>query len=86
MATSATLTIRLEPEVKAGLTARARATRRSRSFLAAEAVAAYVAREASIIAGIEEGLADAAAVRVVPHDGAMDELEGVIEAAIRRRS
>jgi predicted transcriptional regulator len=49
----ATGAIRLDPEVKAGLTALAQATRRSRSFLAAEAVAAHVAREASITAGIE---------------------------------
>lgn len=85
MASSETLTIRPEPEVKAGLAALAQVTRRSKCFLAAEAVAAYVAREAGIIASIAAGLADAAAGRVMPHDIAMDELEAVIAAAAGRR-
>ena len=45
MAGSTTMSIRLSSETKAQLGLLATATRRSKSFLAAEAVAAYVARE-----------------------------------------
>lgn len=47
--TSTTVTIRVDPEVKDKLDRLARDTRRSRSYLAAEAVAAYVDRELEII-------------------------------------
>src|SRR5699024_2937978 len=48
MTSSTTMTIRIEPEVKAKLDRLAGDTRRSRSFLAAEAVAGYVDRELAI--------------------------------------
>jgi predicted transcriptional regulator len=78
MAASETLTIRVPPAVKAGLAELARGTRRTTSFLAAEAVADYVARELAIVAGIERGLADVAAGRLVDHEAAMDELDAAI--------
>lgn len=81
MPASTTMTIRISPDVKAKLGRLAHGTRRSRSFLASEAVEAYVDRELEIIDGIERGLADVAAGRVVPHDVAMSELQAVIEAA-----
>lgn len=65
-----TLTIRLTPEVKEQLGRLADTTHRTKSFLAAEAIATYVARETAIIEGIERGLADMAAGRLVPHDEA----------------
>lgn len=77
--TSTTLSIRLSDETKAQLGLLATATRRSKSFLAAEAVAAYVAREQAIIAGIERGLADMKAGRTVPHDAAMAEIDALID-------
>lgn len=58
MAESPVLTVRLEAGVKARLEALARRTRRSRSRLAAAAIAAYVERNAWQIAGIEAGLAE----------------------------
>ena len=76
---STTMSIRLSSETKAQLGLLATATRRSKSFLAAEAVAAYVAREQTIIAGIERGLADMKAGNVVPHDVAMAELDAMID-------
>ena len=82
---SATMTIRLDAELKEKLGRLADSTRRSRSYLAAEAVAAYVDRELAIIEGIRQGLADVDAGRVVPHEEAMDRLDAVIEAAARRR-
>lgn len=80
------MTIRVSPEVKQKLDRIATDTRRSKSFLAGEAVAAYVERELEIIEGIKRGMADAAAGRVVPHDEAMAELYGVIGAAEAKRA
>jgi predicted transcriptional regulator len=76
---STTLSIRLSSETKAQLGQLASATRRSKSFLAAEAVAAYVERESAIIAGIEGGLTDMKAGRIVAHDDAMAELDAEID-------
>jgi len=81
MAESTTMTIRLDPEVKEKLGRIARDTRRSRSFLAAEAVAAFVDRELKIIEGIRRGLADMEAGRVVPHEQVMAEGRAIIDAA-----
>jgi predicted transcriptional regulator len=83
MATSTTLTVRLKPAVKQQLGRLADATRRTKSFLAAEAIAAYVAREADIIAGIERGLDDMRAKRLVPHDKAMTRLRATVAKAKR---
>lgn len=82
MTTSATMTIRLDPELKAKLGKLADGTRRSRSFLAAEAVAAYVDREMAIIEGIERGLADVEAGRTVRHEDAMASVRQAIEDAV----
>ena len=83
MPSSTTMSIRLSSETKAQLGQLAAATRRSKSFLAAEAVAAYVAREQAIIQGIEQGLADMQAGRIVPHEEAMAELDALIEGIAR---
>ncbi|WP_163264068.1 CopG family ribbon-helix-helix protein [Chelativorans alearense] len=80
MPASTTMTIRVSPEVKEKLGRLAHDTKRSKSFLAAEALAGYVDRELDIIEGIQRGLADAEAGRVVEHDEAMAELYAVIEA------
>lgn len=75
------MTIRIAPEVKDKFRRIAEGTRRSKSFLAAEAVAAYVDRELEIIDGVRRGLEDVEAGRTVPHDAAMAEIDAVIEAA-----
>lgn len=74
MNSTTTMTIRLNPELKARLNDLAKATRRSKSFLAAEAVAAYVEQEMAIVAGVEQGLADVKAGRLVAHGQAMEEV------------
>jgi len=84
MAESSTLTVRLSADVKDQLGVLADRTRRTRSFLAGEAIGAYVRREMEIVAGIERGLEDYRAGRVVDHEQAMDELDEVIERAILR--
>jgi len=81
MPASTTMTIRISPDVKDKLGRLAHGTRRSRSFLASEALEAYVDRELEIIDGIQRGLADVAAGRVVAHDVAMSELQAVIDTA-----
>ena len=86
MASSTTMTIRLSSETRQKLDRLAVDTRRSKSFLAAEAVSAYVERELEIIEGIRRGMADVEAGRVVPHDEAMAEVQAVIDAAKRGKS
>ncbi|WP_454289669.1 CopG family ribbon-helix-helix protein [Rhizobium arsenicireducens] len=86
MTASTTMTIRVSPETKTKLERIAADTRRSKSFLAAEAVSAYVERELEIIDGIKRGMADAAAGQVVPHDEAMAEIYAAIDAAESKRA
>ena len=86
MTASATMTIRISTETKLKLERIAADTRRSKSFLAAEAVSAYVDRELEIIEGIKRGMTDAATGRVVPHDEAMAEIDDIIEAAEVKRA
>lgn len=80
MTTSTTITIRVKSEVKKKLDRLASNTKRSKSYLAAEAVSAYVDRELEIIEGIKRGLADVEAGRLIPHDEAMAEIYGVVKA------
>ena len=79
--TTTTMTIRLDPQLKAKLGKLANGTRRSRSFLAAEAVETYVDRELAIIEDIELGLADVEAGRTVSHKDAMVSLRQMIDVA-----
>jgi predicted transcriptional regulator len=78
---STTLTVRIPPELKERLGELAERTRRTRSFLAGEAIAGYVEHELEIIAGIERGVEDMKAGRVVPHDEAMARLRQTIRKA-----
>ena len=80
------MTIRMPVEVHEKLSRLAQGTRRSRSYLAGEAVAAYVERELSIIEGIERGLADVAAGRVTPHEVVIAEAHAIIDQAIVDRA
>ena len=77
------MSIRLSSETKAQLGLLATATLRSKSFLAAEAVEAYVARERAIVEGIEWGLADLKAGKTVSHAAAMAELDTLIDGVER---
>ena len=59
MSGSDTLTIRLDAELKARLEALAKSTRRTKSFLAAEAIAAFVDANAWQVAEIERAVQEA---------------------------
>ncbi|GAK32437.1 CopG family transcriptional regulator [Iodidimonas nitroreducens] len=86
MTASTTMTIRVRPDVKEKLDQIAVSTQRSKSFLAGEAVAAYVDRELEIIGGIRSGMVDAAVGRVVSHDEAMTEIYAAIDATEAKRA
>lgn len=81
MPASTTITIRVSPEMKDKLGQLALNARRSKSFLAGEAVADYVVRELEIVAGIHRGLADIEAGRTVPQDAATAEVNAAIAKA-----
>lgn len=83
--TSATMTIRLSRETKDALGRIAAVTRRTNSYLAAEAIEAYVAREQAIVEGIQVGLDDLQAGRTVAHDTAMARLDATIASAERAK-
>lgn len=84
MTATTTLTVRLPAEIKERLDELAERTRRTKSFLAGEAIAAYVARELDIVEGIGRGLEDVRAGRVVPHDVAMRKIRATIGKAAKR--
>lgn len=62
------MTLRLPSRLKEKMERLARATARSRSFLAVEAIESYVADNEWQIEAIREGIADADAGRFVEHD------------------
>lgn len=68
MADSTTLTVRLAPEVKQRLEAVALRVRRSKSFLAAEAIEEFLAVQEWQVAAIKEGIAAADRGDLVPHE------------------
>ncbi|WP_420963020.1 CopG family ribbon-helix-helix protein [Brucella sp. IR073] len=86
MAASTTMTIRVTTDLKEKLDRIAASTQRSKSFLANEAIEAYVDRELEIIEGIKRGIADMEAGRVVPHDEAMAEIYAAIDAVEAKRA
>ena len=63
-----TFTVRVPINVKRRLDKLAKATRRTRSWLAADAVAGYVEQQHWQLVEIEEGIKDADAGRIVPHE------------------
>jgi predicted transcriptional regulator len=82
---STTLTVRISPEVKKRLGRLADRTRRTKSFLAGEAIADFVDRELAIIGGISRGVEDMQAGRVVPHKQAMRRLRATAARAAKAK-
>ena len=78
---STTMTVRLSTDAKDKLARLAEHTNRSLSFLAGQAIADYAERELEIVEGIERGLEDAKAGRVVSLDEAMRRLHEAIDRA-----
>ena len=65
---STTLSVRLDPRVKERLEKLADRTKRSKSFLAAEAIAAYVDAEDWQLGEIAAGLAELDSGKMVAHE------------------
>jgi RHH-type transcriptional regulator, rel operon repressor / antitoxin RelB len=63
-----TLSIRIDSETKKRLDALSKRSKRSKSFLAAEAIAAYVATEEWQLGEIHEGIADLDSGAQVSHE------------------
>ncbi|WP_033925509.1 CopG family ribbon-helix-helix protein [Sphingomonas sp. 35-24ZXX] len=84
--TSTTMTIRLPLDVSDKLSRLAKGTDRSRSYLAAAALSAYVDRELEIIEGIQQGLADVESGRVIPHEQVVARAEAIIAEAREARA
>ncbi|MGB8888343.1 MAG: CopG family ribbon-helix-helix protein [Candidatus Korobacteraceae bacterium] len=72
---SSTLSIRLNSRTKSKLEALAKASRRSKSFLAAEAIEAFVSAESWQLSEIEAGVKDLEGGHVVEHQEARGWLE-----------
>lgn len=85
MAAKPILNIRLAPETLQRLDAVAAATRRSRSFIANEALEAWINREIELIEDIRIGLDEAKAGKVVPHERVMRDHDAAIERATRQK-
>ena len=68
MSDSTTLTVRLDRSVKERLEALAGTAKRSKSYLAAEAIEEYLSVQEWQIAGIEEGIRSLDAGEGVPHE------------------
>ena len=61
-------------------------TKRTRSYLAGEAISDFVDRELAIVEGIERGLEDMHAGRVVPHKTAMRRLRATVTRVAKEKS
>ena len=77
---SGTVTVKLPEEVESRLSELAGRTRRSKAYLAREAITAYVERELEIASGVMHGLDDMEAGRVVSHEDAMQSLRRTADA------
>jgi predicted transcriptional regulator len=84
MAAKPVLNIRLAPETLQRLDAIAAATRRTRSFIANEALEAWINREIELIEDLQVGLEEVKAGKGIPHEQAMHQIDAAVEAAARR--
>jgi predicted transcriptional regulator len=85
MGTTTTLTVRLSPTVKKRLGRLAAHTKRTKSYLAGEAIADFVDRELEIVEGIKRGLEDMRTGRVVPHKEAMRRLRATVARVAKEK-
>ena len=86
MSDSTTLTVRLSPQVKRQLGRLAIHTKRTKSYLAGEAITNFVERELAIVEGIKRGLDDMHSGRVVTHKTAMRHLRATVARAAMKKT
>ena len=73
------LNVRLAPETLRKLDAVAAATRRTRSFIANEALEAWINREIELIEELQLALEEGRAGKGIPHDKAMRQIDIAVE-------
>jgi len=78
------LNVRLAPETLRKLDAVAAATRRTRSFIANEALEAWINREIEIIEDLHVGLEEVRAGKGISHERAMRDIDLAVERAVKR--
>ncbi len=86
MSETETITIRLDAKDKAMLGRLADETKRSKSYLAAQAIRAYIAHEGDIIAHIHDGLEDLRKDRLVGNEAVHRNAMKVIDKVARKKS
>lgn len=84
MAAKPILNVRLAPETLRKLDAVAAATRRTRSFIANEALEAWIDREIEIVEDLQIGLEEVRAGKGIPHEKAMRQVDMAIERVAKR--
>jgi predicted transcriptional regulator len=86
MAAKPILNVRLAPETLRKLDAVAAATRRTRSFIANEALEAWINREIEIIEDLRIGLEEVRAGKGIPHERAMRQIDAAVDRAAKHSS
>jgi predicted transcriptional regulator len=79
MAKTVTLSARIDPKIAKKLDALQAATKRSKSFLVGEALAAYADDELAFLASVEKGRADIKAGRVKTHEEVMANMRRMLK-------
>jgi predicted transcriptional regulator len=79
MSETTTLTVRLSSQTKKQLGRLAAHTKRTKSYLAGEAITKFVERELTIVEGIKRGLSDMHAGRTVSHKAAIRRLRTTVQ-------
>jgi len=80
------ITIRVEREIKERLEKLAKATARSRSFLAAEAIRCYLDLHAWQVEQILEGIEEAESGKLVAHEEVVRKWEAKLAGSVDRKS
>lgn len=78
------LNVRLAPETLRKLDAVAAATRRTRSFIANEALEEWIGRELELIEDLQIALEEVRAGKGISHDKAMRQIDMAVERAAKR--
>ena len=78
------LNVRLAPETLRKLDAVAAATRRTRSFIANEALEAWIDREIELIEDLQIALEEGRAGKGIPHERVMRDIDLAVEKALKR--
>ncbi len=84
--TEITFSVRLPAETKSLLDALSKSTKRSKNFLARQAITGFVQNQAEVVEGILQGIADVRAGRIVAHDDVKKKSRAIIAAAYKRKS